>query len=148
MEALLKKALVANISQKWAGNISQLYEVKDGIHFVSLGGQNPLRAYRIIADNFFKQLKDDLADSVEQIEQAYLRDKGEFAILTQNQEPSSTWTYTVSDKGFNSGLEALMNGNSNIAFQVDLLGLTTLLFKLSWVKFKQLFNPKNGKQWK
>lgn len=132
----LKQALIDMIDNRWALNISELFEIKDGVHFISLGGQNPLRAYRIIADNLFKTLLSNLESEIEKIENAFRNSRAEFESLTKHNRPSSTWTYTASDKGFNSGLESMLKGSSNIAFQIDFLGLTVLFLKYWWVRLK------------
>ncbi len=141
-DVTLKNALVEDIDMQWSGYISQLFEVKDGIHFISLGGQNPLRAFEVLADRFFKDLLKSAQEFQIEIQESYLNDKNKFEKLTQNKKPSSTWTYTASDKGFNAGLEGLFKGSSNIAFQLDFLGVTVLFFKYWWKKITDRFRLK------
>ncbi|MCL4110223.1 UNVERIFIED_CONTAM: hypothetical protein GTU68_030607 [Idotea baltica] len=140
----LKEAQIASIDKLWSIIITQLYEIKDGVHVIKLGGQNPLRAYRIIADNLFKELLVEIQESLDQLEKSYLENSQAFTKQIENQRPSSTWTYTVSDKGFTTSLESMIMGSSNIGLQVDLLGLTVLFFKYSWKKILKLMKNKNS----
>ncbi len=147
-ELVLKNAMIDVIDRKWANNVSQLFEVKDGIHYISLGGQNPLRAYIIIADKFFKDLEIEIGNEMKSLEQAFSKNRLEFEEMTKDKVPSSTWTYTVSDKGFNSGLEGLLKGSGNVAFQVDFFGLTFLFGKYLFHRTRNAFHNLKSRLWK
>lgn len=143
----LKKLLGDYLDKEWSEHLNQLFEAKDGIQFISLGGQNPLRAYRQLAHELFQKLETDLTENLEKIKALFMDDPDKIEELNlRYRRPSSTWTYTVNDKAFNSGIIGLMKGSGNIAFQIDFTGLFILFFKYLGMKAKNIFrNNKNKK---
>ncbi len=142
----LKLLLGDYLDKEWSEHINQLFEAKDGIQFISLGGQNPLRAFRQLAHDLFQKLESEISMNLEHIKNLYSEDP-DCVIQLQNQyrRPSSTWTYTVNDKAFNTGLIGLMQGSGNIAFQIDFTALFILFFKYLGMKMKGVFGARGNK---
>jgi hypothetical protein len=93
----------------------------------------------MIGDNLYNDLRSQLDLDMIAITEAYEKDKEAFKVFQKSKRPSSTWTYTVSDKGFSSGLISLIKESGNIGFQVDFLGLTVLFGKAVYEKMRRVF---------
>ena len=100
----------------WASHLSYVSEIRESIHLVRIGGENPLRVFHKKTDENFKIISSEIeSEIISQIEkQENIPTKG-------IKKPSSTWTYIINDNPFGNQLAIMLLDNSNIGFQVDIL---------------------------
>ena len=110
---------LAHIDRAWSDFLSFVADVREGIHLVGLGGQDPLSRFKVQAAEAFEAMQDDVADSVRAslaqiqpgaagLDLSHLALKG----------PASTWTYLVNDDPFRNQLGAMLMGPGKTTFAV------------------------------
>ena len=102
---------LACIDRAWREHLAACADVREGIHLVRLGGQDPLTTFTSEAIQGFARID-------ERIEQAVLAALHTVRIVpggldlsaTDTKAPASTWTYLVNDDPFRDRLGALLTG--------------------------------------
>lgn len=133
-----KKITLAVIDKCWCEYLGEIQYLREGIHLVNLGGQNPLDEFRKVVHQSFQQLNNRIDSELKQVYEAT-----PLTETAQEQEhsqiPSATWTYLVHDNNtLTKTLERLLVGNGNIGFAAGgSLILGPILFILS--VYRRLF---------
>ena len=138
----LKAMCLLRFDKNWTTYLDQLIQVKEGIHLVRFGGQNPLFEFQRIADESFRSLNQKIAGAIQE-KTARLMDYPQ--LLPEDlgmKKPSSTWTYVVSDNSFGDQLAIKMLNSGNIGFQVDFISAFFLFFVALFRKIKQWFKKR------
>ena len=110
---------LAHVDRAWSDYLSFVADLREGIHLVGLGGQDPLSRFKVQAAEAFQAMQDDVADSVRAslarieagaggLDLSHLDVKG----------PASTWTYLVNDDPFRNQLGAMLTGPGKATFAV------------------------------
>lgn len=109
-----KKIALTVIDTYWREHLATITHIQDGIHLVSMIGQNPLESFHKAANEAFQQCQEDIDhEIVEQL--TNITPDG--IISGENlKTPASTWSYLVHDKTLAQKLESLLVGNRNIGF--------------------------------
>ena len=123
VDNIIRPYLLNRIDQLWVVHLNFISQLREGIHFVRLGGQIPIRVFHQQADEHFSVIQFEFDQFSNQ-----LKSKNHTLNPNQLKRPSSTWTYIVNDNPFGNGLSNLLMGNANIGFQVDFLTLPILFF--------------------
>jgi preprotein translocase subunit SecA len=124
----IKVAILFYYDKFWSIHLDYLSELKEGIHFLRVGGLNPLREFQKKADIAFKEMFKNLDREIK-FTNKYFRDNPESNPSSLGiKKPSSTWTYVINDYPFGNQLGIMLLNNSNIGFQVDVLSITILFF--------------------
>ncbi len=89
------------IDRLWAEHLDAIADLRDGIHWVRLGNQDPMQAFLKRADTLFKELSTQLKVEVEAPSAPGLALTG----------PGSTWTYLVDDNPLRSALGLHVSGD-------------------------------------
>jgi preprotein translocase subunit SecA len=131
---------LAHIDRAWSDYLSFVADLREGIHLVGLGGQDPLSRFKVQAAEAFRAMQDDVADSVRAsllriepgaggLDLSHLAIKG----------PASTWTYLVNDDPFRNQLGSALMGPGKTTFAMGaamfagplliLLGLVDRFFR-------------------
>ena len=102
----IERQLTLRISDRcWSAHLSNVAEIRRGIHLVRLGGQWPLDEFHKLTREAFTalitQIEDDIVRTFEAIEISADGVDWEQAGLL---ESSSTWTYLVNDNPFETDL--------------------------------------------
>jgi preprotein translocase subunit SecA len=107
----------------WTSHLNFTIQLRAGIYWERVGGNDPLRVFFQKAD---QQFREKLKETEEQI-QRLKTNKLHHAL----KRPSSTWTYTVNDNPFQNKIGIFLSSTGNIGFQIDLLaGPVMFLIKL------------------
>jgi preprotein translocase subunit SecA len=102
---------LACIDRAWRDHLAQCADLREGIHLVRLGGQDPLTTFTSEAIRAFSQM-DDAIDEAVLAALATVRVVGGDVDLsgTGMKAPSSTWTYLVNDDPFRNRIGAMLTG--------------------------------------
>jgi preprotein translocase subunit SecA len=102
---------LACIDRAWRDHLARCADLREGIHLVRLGGQDPLTTFTSEAIRAFSQI-DDAIDEAVLAALATVRVVGGDVDLsgTGMKAPSSTWTYLVNDDPFRNRIGALLTG--------------------------------------
>jgi preprotein translocase subunit SecA len=108
---------LAHIDRAWSEYLSFVAELREGIHLVGLGGQDPLSRFKVQAAEAFRAMQEEVEASV----RAALPAVGpglEAALLSAPsvKGPSSTWTYLINDDPFRNQLSAMLTGPGKVTF--------------------------------
>jgi len=108
---------LAHIDRAWSDYLSFVADVREGIHLVGLGGQDPLSRFKLQAAEAFESMQDDVAASV-RASLAQVRPGAEGLDLSHLalKGPASTWTYLVNDDPFRNQLGAMLMGPGKTTF--------------------------------
>jgi len=99
-DVLLRNCLLNKLDLLWAGHLDHAIELREGIHLLRLGGEDPLRNFQKRLDQHFRELINSLDEEEQSLKM--LADSGEQLPLAE--KPSSTWTYLVNDNPFKNSL--------------------------------------------
>ena len=135
----LKELCLFQFDKSWAAYLDHLVQVKEGIHLVRFGGQNPLFEFQRIADQSFSILNKGIASSIQEKASQLLSKPCQSAEDLGMKKPSSTWTYVVSDSSFGDQLAMKLMNSGNIGFQVDFISAFFLFFVGLYRKIRQSF---------
>jgi preprotein translocase subunit SecA len=99
------------MDRAWRDHLALCADVREGIHLVRLGGQDPLTRFTSDAIQSFSQLDDAIDDAV-LAALPKVRAAGGVLDLTGTgiKGPSSTWTYLVNDDPFKNRIGAMLTG--------------------------------------
>ncbi|MFD2035441.1 DEAD/DEAH box helicase [Belliella marina] len=119
----------------WTNHLNFTIQLRSGIYWERVGGNDPLRV-------FFQKADQQFCEKVKETEAKIL-------ILKSNKvpppikRPSSTWTYIVNDNPFQNKIGIFLSSSGNIGFQIDLLvGPVMFLTKLVKRFIKRWFGQK------
>jgi len=102
---------LACIDRAWRDHLGLCADLREGIHLVRLGGQDPLTQFTSGAIRAFSEI-DEAIDGAVLAALATVRVAGSELDLTGTglKAPSATWTYLVNDDPFKSRIGALLTG--------------------------------------
>jgi preprotein translocase subunit SecA len=127
-----RTVMLACIDQAWRDHLALCAELREGIHLVRLGGQDPLTRFGAGVIGAFTTLDDGIDEAV-LASLANVRVVNGRIDLTETglRAPSSTWTYLVNDDPFRDRLTALLTGPGGLTVAIySALMLTPLL--IAW----------------
>ena len=104
-------ATLACIDRAWRDHLALCADVREGIHLVRLGGQDPLTLFTSEAIRAFSRIDEAIDDAV-LAALPKVRVAGGALDLTGTgiKGPSSTWTYLVNDDPFRNRIGAMLTG--------------------------------------
>jgi preprotein translocase subunit SecA len=131
----IKKFILNQFDLTWAKHLNFASELREGIHLVRLGGENPVRVYQKKTHGHFNQVEAEMEKSIAE----YMSKNPEGTDLPIKR-PSSTWTYMINDNPFGNRLSLTLLNNANIGMQADIFSMGILLVVGFW---KRVFPKRN-----
>jgi len=106
-----RAATLAIIDGAWRDHLAFCADLREGIHLVRLGGQDPLTRFTAEAIAAYARIDDQIDDAVAEAMDGVRVDGGVLTHAdTAPKRPSSTWTYLVNDDPFKSRIGTLLTG--------------------------------------
>ena len=108
LAAAARQLVLFHLDQAWAGYLSDMAELREGIHLRSIANLDPLDEFHRAAVPAFQELLTQVeARTIETFEEVDLSEgwQPERAEIVR---PSATWTYLVHDNPFGSELDRLI----------------------------------------
>jgi preprotein translocase subunit SecA len=106
-----RKATLAHIDRLWRDHLVRVADLREGIHLVRLGGEDPLTRFKVAASQAFRRLEQDVEDAVRaELDTLDVTAGGLGLAGLGAKAPSSTWTYLVNDDPFRDQLGAQLTG--------------------------------------
>lgn len=88
----------------WSGYLASITELRQGVHWVSWGGREPLFEYLKTVDTMYREMEDCLEEAIqERMEEAR---EGR----VDPTQRSATWTYLTTDQPFGTWTERVIRG--------------------------------------
>jgi preprotein translocase subunit SecA len=106
-----KAVTLFEIDNAWRDHLGVCADLREGIHLVRLGGQDPLTSFTAQAIKSFSDIDDQIDKAIESaLESARVRD-GQIDLAGLGiKAPGSTWTYLINDDPFRDRIGALLTG--------------------------------------
>ena len=102
---------LACIDRAWRDHLALCADVREGIHLVRLGGQDPLTAFTSEAIQAFSTIDEAIDEAVRAaLSKVRIVDGRVDLTSTGIPAPSATWTYLVNDDPFKSRIGAMLTG--------------------------------------
>ena len=102
---------LACIDRAWRDHLGRVADVREGIHLVRLGGQDPLTHFTSEAIKAFTAIEEAIDEDVLGALDKVRVSGGELDLSgTGLKAPSSTWTYLINDDPFKNRIGALLTG--------------------------------------
>jgi len=106
---------LACIDRAWRDHLAFCAELREGIHLVRLGGQDPLTVFTNDVIRVFARIDDAIDDAVLAALEAVRVNGGEIDLTaTGIKSPASTWTYLVNDDPFKNRIGAMLTGPGGV----------------------------------
>lgn len=112
----LEKSLILYFTDRcWADYLDQIAYLREGIHLVYIGGQNPLETYLSNVVQLFEILKKNIESSIyEAFNNIKISENGIDIGIKDIKGPSATWTYLINDNPFEDDLGLMLASSRNI----------------------------------
>lgn len=124
----IRRLILLLYDRYWAIHLDFLTQTREGIYIVQLGGQNPLREFRRMADEHYREILSALDKEIPE-KVSFVIDHPEIDLSELGlQRPDATWTYIVHDNPFGNQLALMLLDNSNIGFTADPISAIALFF--------------------
>jgi preprotein translocase subunit SecA len=122
---------LAHIDRAWRDYLAFVADLREGIHLVGLGGQDPLSRFKVQAAEAFTAMQQDVEDSVRAALAGIVAGAGGIDVSRLAVKgPSSTWTYLVNDDPFRNQLGAQLTGPGKTTFAIGAALFATPLLLL------------------
>jgi len=129
-DRMARRAALVEIDAAWSDHLAWLADLREGIHLVSIGRQEPLQEFQKAATDAFLALEPRIGRAVEGTLSALISRPGPADLDAPGLKgPSSTWTYLVNEDQLGWGV-GLLKG-SNIGFAAGAAALYGPLFVLT-----------------
>jgi preprotein translocase subunit SecA len=139
MEGIERELTLRVMDHHWSAHLSELAEIRRGIHLVRLGGQWPLDEFHKSANEAFGLLQARIEENITQtFESLPISPEGVDWEAAGLLGPTSTWTYLVNDNPFETNLMLNLTQNAG-AGAVGAVMMGPLLF--AWGLWE------HGKRW-
>jgi preprotein translocase subunit SecA len=128
---------LGHIDAAWAEHLALIAEIREGIHLVGLGRQDPLYEFTKRVAEAFMKLHQTIEERIAHtFATAKITEDGIDLDLAGLRGPSSTWTYLISDQTM-SELQRLLYGLGSTAFAAGAV-LTTWPLLIAWGVWRRL----------
>ena len=104
MPALERLVTLQAMDEFWSGYLAAITELRQGVHWVSWGGRDPLHEYLRSVDVNFHEMEDTLEEAIDE----RLEEVREGRI--DPNERGATWTYLTTDQPFGTWTERVFRG--------------------------------------
>ncbi len=126
-----------HIDSAWADHLALIAEIREGIHLVGLGRQDPLHEFQKQIATAFLKLHETIEEwIVGTFAAAKITEVGIELDHAGLRGPSSTWTYLINDRALPQ-LQQMLYGHGGAAFAIAGV-LTTWPFLLAWGLWRRL----------
>jgi preprotein translocase subunit SecA len=130
---------LACIDRAWRDHLAFCADLREGIHLVRLGGQDPLTVYTTQAIKAFSTIEDAIDEAVRKALGTVRVAEGAIDLTDAGiKAPSATWTYLVNDDPFRHRIGAMLTGpgGATVAIYSALLLMPLLVL---WGVVENLF---------
>jgi len=111
-----RQAALFHIDRRWSEHLAKVADLREGIHLLRVGGQDPLREFVLRAVESYRQMRAQIdEDVIRTLRAATITENGIDLDKEGLRGPSSTWTYLVNDDPFRQQLGIQLAGSTGFA---------------------------------
>jgi preprotein translocase subunit SecA len=136
------------IDLAWQDHLAFCADLREGIHLVRLGNQDPLTEFAKAAIHAFARIRDEIeADVLARLAKIRTVDSRIDLASAGVSRPGATWTYLVNDDPFKNRIGALLTGPGRTTVAIYAAAIVTPLLILWGVvdRFVRRRNPPSSK---
>ncbi|HUG52108.1 MAG TPA: accessory Sec system translocase SecA2 [Vicinamibacteria bacterium] len=106
-----------HMDRAWSEYLTFVADLREGIHLVGLGGDDPLTRFKVQAADAFRRMEADVEDEVHgRLGRLAAAPDGPDLSRLDTKGPSATWTYLINDDPFRQQLGARLMGPGKTTF--------------------------------
>ncbi len=138
---ICRRLFLIQIDMSWSQYLAVIADIKEGIHLLRLGGQDPLFKFHSQSIELFDQMKNELDSSTIQSFNKLNITNGDIDLSDIGlKAPSSTWTYLINDNPFENMLGLKLVGNLGLSIGAGAYGFLFIFYSI----WKKLNDRKKG----
>jgi preprotein translocase subunit SecA len=139
---ICRMLLLHSIDNLWSSHLAAMADIRDGIHLIRYGNQDPLQVFNTLAIELFSDIFDTMeVQAIDRFSSLDLRTiETVLRTLVEHYAPSATWTYMINDSPFKD--EFIVSGNVGASIVAGLYWPITMLVML----LKRAKQKKRGKR--
>ena len=103
-DPLERLVMLQVIDEFWSGYLASITDLRQGVHWVSWGGRDPLHEYLTNVDGMFHEMEETLDEAIDERLEEVREGRVDPA------ERGATWTYLTTDQPFGTWTERVMRG--------------------------------------
>jgi len=139
---LCRQLSLLQMDNAWSKYLSETADIKEGIHLLRLGGQNPIIKFRQQSIELFDKMLNELDGEMIQSFNKLKITNGNIDLSDAGlKAPSSTWTYLINDNPFENVLGIELIGNIGLQAGAGVYGLLYVILSL-YKKFRKRTHQK------
>lgn len=120
---ICRRIIAHSINKNWSQYLAEIAEIREGIHLLRLGGQEPFLEFQKLAVRIFADLLSKIDDeAIRLFNNIHITEKEIDEEEQKLKAPSSTWTYLINDNPFENLLYTQILGNIGISIGAALVG--------------------------
>lgn len=126
------------IDQLWCRHLEEIHDLREGIHLLRLGGQDPAFEFQKLAIALFEELLANLEREMIRLFNSLVVKNGTIDLESVGvKAPSATWTYLINDNPYENIFGIALIGNAGMSLSIGAVMWTPLLaIYLLWKKLK------------
>jgi preprotein translocase subunit SecA len=137
---ICRRLSLLQIDEEWSQYLAEIADLREGIHLLKLGGQEPIFRFREQSIQLFDKMLDELDNNIIQsFNKLKVKDYNIDLNDSGLKAPSSTWTYLINDTPFENTLGIELIGNIGMSIGAGIYGF---LFVIQ-VLMKKLIRKKS-----
>lgn len=116
------------LDKSWSQYLAEVADIREGIHLLNLGGEDPLFEFHKRSFELFKDLKKNTENEmIKSFNSITIKNNSVELNNPDLKAPSSTWTYLINDNPFENMFGIQLIGNRNIGLSIGVLMTWPLL---------------------
>ncbi|MEJ2617750.1 MAG: hypothetical protein P8Z35_22535, partial [Ignavibacteriaceae bacterium] len=120
---ICRRLSLLQIDEEWSQYLAEIADLREGIHLLKLGGQEPIFRFREQSIQLFDKMLDELDDNIIQsFNKLKVKDYNIDLNDSGLKAPSSTWTYLINDTPFENTLGIELIGNIGMSIGAGIYG--------------------------
>ncbi|MEM7350475.1 MAG: accessory Sec system translocase SecA2, partial [Acidobacteriota bacterium] len=131
-----------HLDEAWSDHLGEIADLREGIHLVGLGGEDPLTTFKVKTAEGFRAMREAVDQRVlAALAQVRLEDGQIDLDAVGIKGPSSTWTYIVTDDPFRHQLGRMLTGPGNTTMAIAAAAMVAPLLIL-WALVERYFRQR------
>ena len=126
-----------HIDNEWSNYLADIADLREGIHLLRLGGEQPVFKFSKISIELFEKMQNNMNfKMMESFKQLKINSDGSIDYSDAGiKAPSATWTYLINDNPFEGMFGIQLIGNISLSIGAGIFGFLLIFYKL-WGKLK------------
>jgi preprotein translocase subunit SecA len=134
------------IDRAWRDHLSLIADVREGIHLVALGGQDPFAQFTRDVTMAFHRLQETVEERILAALDSVRADGSELDLSRLRLKgPSATWTYLVNDDPFRNQIGMMLTGPGRATFAIG-AALVSMPLLILWNVVDRLFRRRRARR--